>query len=740
MKNRHQNHPVKRLAGRAPFALQKHHAKPVRKRHLVGLSASLLLLIAVTAAGLNYMYAQYDAQVSASLSSRQQLFAHADTSRIVTLRSSIGFGLRIDREVFDATATALENGELEKYDIYNLAPERQYTAVAISPQPSSQVSSALAGSHMTIASSPEVIEAGQRPAKTAELLRQLVAGDAATYSQQKQDEQTVKLAGVDFVRQTFVYTPRQKTKSIFQSAPSQVQAYVGFLPNGAAVTIKLVAPQAATQLSAYDTLLNGLFVNGLQANASSRHITANGRIISAAPAWLQALSLSGLAAAKTNPLDSARIVANNIPAVVKLYHVHCGIIEYRGKAITTNSCTAVSGTGFFVSSDGLVATNGHVVVTDVKETVAGNMTAALLAKMLQVDGYGMRDIADITGQFGSNQMQASVIQAVRQLPSDALRYTQQQDYYIAALASEVPNLQELVKKRTFTDTSTLKQAQLKAVDYSASDISSKTGFSHSDIAVLKLDGSNYPVVRLGSIDGLVQGAGVTVVGYPNDAESNGLVRSDTLQTSATEGIVSAIREVNGNNGKVVQSDVAIGHGNSGGPAFDQTGQVFGIATYLLDGTDGGSGISYLRDVKDLRNVLAANNLRITATSQTQAMWEAGLNDFYAAHYKAAIKKFEQVQKLYGPHTLADQYIGIARAKINAGEEAQNPMLGYLLAAGGLLAFAGVVAMIVAIVRHRSHYHMYQALQLGYLAGPFVGLFGLQHAPVPVPIRHHDEED
>ena len=102
-----------------------------------------------------------------------------------------------------------------------------------------------------------------------------------------------------------------------------------------------------------------------------------------------------------------------------------------------------------------------------------------------------------------------------------------------------------------------------------------------DVAVLKVPGSNYPTVPLGNSDQVRLQDTVMVMGYPGVASSFGdnpiISAESNSEASATNGHISAIKT--GTIGvPLLQSDVAITHGNSGGPAFNERGEVIGIAT------------------------------------------------------------------------------------------------------------------------------------------------------------------
>ena len=107
----------------------------------------------------------------------------------------------------------------------------------------------------------------------------------------------------------------------------------------------------------------------------------------------------------------------------------------------------------------------------------------------------------------------------------------------------------------------------------------------SDLALLKLDGSDFPYAELGTSEDLIIGEWVIALGNPFQ------LFSISNKPSASVGIISATNMDFGRSksGKVfqdmIQTDAAINHGNSGGPLVNALGEVIGINTCLLYTSD-----------------------------------------------------------------------------------------------------------------------------------------------------------
>lgn len=107
----------------------------------------------------------------------------------------------------------------------------------------------------------------------------------------------------------------------------------------------------------------------------------------------------------------------------------------------------------------------------------------------------------------------------------------------------------------------------------------------SDLALLKIDATDLPTVKLGNSEKLKVGEWVVAIGSPFGFE-----------LSVTAGIVSAkgrsLPDENGNYVPFIQTDVAINPGNSGGPLFDLDGKVVGINSQIFTRSGGFMGLSF----------------------------------------------------------------------------------------------------------------------------------------------------
>ncbi|HPF26039.1 MAG TPA: DegQ family serine endoprotease [Steroidobacteraceae bacterium] len=116
----------------------------------------------------------------------------------------------------------------------------------------------------------------------------------------------------------------------------------------------------------------------------------------------------------------------------------------------------------------------------------------------------------------------------------------------------------------------------------------------TDVALIKIDGKNLPVVTLGDPNKLRPGEWVVAIGSPFGFEN-----------SVTAGIVSATgRSMPGDDSIVpfIQTDVAVNPGNSGGPLFNLQGEVVGINSQIYSRSGGYMGLSFAIPIDVANNV------------------------------------------------------------------------------------------------------------------------------------------
>lgn len=120
----------------------------------------------------------------------------------------------------------------------------------------------------------------------------------------------------------------------------------------------------------------------------------------------------------------------------------------------------------------------------------------------------------------------------------------------------------------------------------------------TDVAVVKIQATGLPAVKIGDINRLKVGEWVLAIGSPFG-----------LENTVTAGIVSAKQRDTGDYLPFIQTDVAINPGNSGGPLINMRGEVVGINSQIYSRSGGFMGISFAIPIDEAMQV--SDQLRAT---------------------------------------------------------------------------------------------------------------------------------
>ena len=113
----------------------------------------------------------------------------------------------------------------------------------------------------------------------------------------------------------------------------------------------------------------------------------------------------------------------------------------------------------------------------------------------------------------------------------------------------------------------------------------------TDVAVLKIEGSKLPRLTIGDSEKIKAGEWVIAIGSPFD-----------LDNTVTAGIVSAKARDTGDFLPLIQTDVAVNPGNSGGPLINMRGEVIGINSQIYSRSGGYMGISFAIPIDEAMRV------------------------------------------------------------------------------------------------------------------------------------------
>jgi S1-C subfamily serine protease len=681
-------------AARGHVVLKAHHRKPFRKRQLVFLSISLLVLAAAVL------------KLGANIGNRQAadvpvVQTSAPTSNSVTVvRSTYGFSMALDGNTFAVTGTELTDaGVAQNVSQNQLHQGSNLTSVTVRPRIGTVPRSEAANQLSVVVNPSTAAYASAKASAPATASPGEIAATLFTQSPTNEYDVSIlatkadTLNGIPVLKTTYQYSPK------FSGGTSYAVVWTG-TTGGRAFAVKL---QGLVGSSNVPASFSSVF--------DSLTIVADQGVLGAFSDIFAPKAAADPAKLNTKYLSDALS-----PAVVKIYHIVCGTLMAYGQTLVPDTCVGFSGSGFIATSDGYIATNGHVVQYSAKDRLVDILTASPTLLNSFLKGFGLSD-AQVGAVAQDPATLASIISKIYDIPDANLNFGNANEATLVALGVDVPKFTTVNTSKDLDalkkNTDTFKVATVIGYNYSSRDMltaiaNPKVGFTASDVALLKINVKNAPTISI-SKGQVTQNEKIAVMGFPGDAD-NGLTDNTSLAVSVTDGVISSIRQAAGHTGKLYQSDADASHGNSGGPAIDETGSVIGLLTYRQSGDSAGNAAkSYIRDILDFTELASSKDIKIDSTSTTQVLWQEGLQLFSESHYSAALKKFDAVSQAYPAHRLVGDYIASSKGAIANGKDVKSVSTGLIIVAISV-AVVGTIVAVVLIIRHRVRHHLYKAYQ------------------------------
>jgi len=229
----------------------------------------------------------------------------------------------------------------------------------------------------------------------------------------------------------------------------------------------------------------------------------------------------------------------------------------------------VSGSGFIIHPDGYIATNAHVVSQEtIKHMLASD---SALAAFYENALYLSDEEAETFLQSGEAE---AFGRRILQTVIENSRFDLMSDIFVLNPHSEQEKAADLVKEA-----------------FPATVASSNEEFFRDDrdVALIKIDLDRLPALPLSAGEALSVGSTAYIFGFPGTAELN---TKSPLEATFTRGVVSALKTAAGKDFPIYQTDAKVSQGSSGGPLFNDRGEVVGLVTFQTGELDRSSGDNF----------------------------------------------------------------------------------------------------------------------------------------------------
>lgn len=371
-----------------------------------------------------------------------------------------------------------------------------------------------------------------------------------------------------------------------------------------------------------------------------------------------------------------------------------GVPELAGR--TYEAEAGGCGSGFVISPDGYILTNGHVVEMP-DDLLAWNALSSAADTIIEdLTRFVFRGMAgrDPTQE----EMGAMIPEVMKEIGGrEVMMLEFFKSYKLGEIELDNIERKVYIQQGAFVSGEKIPIEKGMKADVKVADFG---GFSKEgeavgkDIAILKVPGENLPTVKIGDSSQTQVGDKVTVIGYPGVATFQEFLSEEShLEPTVTSGIISAKKTLT-DGSEVLQTDAALTYGNSGGPAFNEAGEVIGIASLVA--TEQGEqkiGFSYLRPSNVASEFLKEKNIE-NKQGMTDEHWKKALDLYWSKHYTPAIEEFEKALRLYPQLVEAQDYISKSQEAISRGEEVKE---GFEISTTTIIWIALGVAILGLIV-------------------------------------------
>jgi S1-C subfamily serine protease len=335
----------------------------------------------------------------------------------------------------------------------------------------------------------------------------------------------------------------------------------------------------------------------------------------------------------------------------------------------------ISGSGFVVNPNGHIVTNSHVVS---KETISYSLISDKLQEAYQVAVEKLTK-GELKKLYKDQKALEKFAQEVYTAIEGSSQFAINGEVVVLNPSSDKEDIEDLFKNGF--------QAEVASVN-------DQFFMDEKDVALLKINQTNLPAVPIApESHQTVSGSQIFVFGFPATADFN---KKNPMESTFTRGIISAIKFVDSKNFKVIQTDAKISQGSSGGPMFNDKGEVIGIITFQTGSVlrEAGDNFAFAVPVSLATSMLKKNNVQNDLGSW-RPRFETGLSYFYNNECEKSLAEFSIAKKVsfyFAPEEYLNYYINTCQQKIAAGESNDTAFRVWLTKTKQVSAFAWFVVV------------------------------------------------
>jgi S1-C subfamily serine protease len=228
-------------------------------------------------------------------------------------------------------------------------------------------------------------------------------------------------------------------------------------------------------------------------------------------------------------------------------------------------------------------------------------------------------------------------------------------------------------------------------------IEQESSFDKNDVAIVHVSNMNdMPSIQLGDSSGVQEQDNLTIIGFPGSGDVND-APTYFLSSSVNKVFVSAMK-MTGAGAPVIQVGGNVEHGDSGGPALDEQGNVVGIVSFGLDIPNASGETSFLQASNSAKALIQELNLN-TSPGHFQTAWNQALTDYASnapGHWQKTQKELQQIASQYPLFQAITPYLTFAQTQAKSERLPQSQPQSQI-DVSSIILIVGIIIVVLMVL-------------------------------------------
>lgn len=236
-------------------------------------------------------------------------------------------------------------------------------------------------------------------------------------------------------------------------------------------------------------------------------------------------------------------------------------------------------------------------------------------------------------------------------------------------------------------------------------IEAQSAVDQDDVAIVHVTGmDDMSSIQLGDSSRVAEQDNLTIIGYPGNGDIS-IVPTNLLTSSINKVYVSAIKTTD-EDAPLIQIGGNVEHGDSGGPALDENGNIVGIVSVGLANADDIGETTFLQASNSAETLIRSLNIS-TAPGPFERAWTQAFDDYASStpgHWHKAAQELQSLSRNYAGFLGITSFLTYAQGQASheTAPTSSTIALNPVLLIGLLLILLVIVGFLFLVIQKRRH--------------------------------------